>query len=140
MRSSWPKRSRWLRSWPRERPGRSVARSGSLRARSARSNRRWCWRARPSPRKAPRRKASKALPRFSTSASPASTDERRVAIFSQYSWVFVLIGAGIIVWRLYVIGKRIYLSRDVDDWDSKQVRELRSRGKDPFKEHSIDFF
>ncbi len=61
-------------------------------------------------------------------------------IFSQYSWVLVLLGGGLIVWRLYVIGKRIYFSRDVDDWDSKQVRELRSRGKDPFQAHSVDFF
>jgi hypothetical protein len=63
-----------------------------------------------------------------------------VALFSQYSWALVLVGAGIIVWRLYIIGKRIYNARDVDDWDSKQVRELRARGKDPFQEHAVDFF
>jgi len=63
-----------------------------------------------------------------------------VELFSQYSWVLVLVGAGIIVWRLWVIGKRIYHARNADDWDTKQVRELRSRGKDPFQEHPVDFF
>ena len=62
-----------------------------------------------------------------------------MGLFSQYSWVLVLVGAGLIVWRLWVIGKRIYYAQNTDDWDTKQVRELRSR-KDPFQEHSVDFF
>jgi hypothetical protein len=63
-----------------------------------------------------------------------------VGAFSRYSWIFLLIGAGIILWRLWAIWKRIRAAGKGDDWDTKLVRELRARGMDPFTEHPVDFF
>ena len=61
-------------------------------------------------------------------------------MFARYSWVFLLIGAGVIVWRLWMSWKRIQAAGKVDDWDTKLVRELRARGMDPFKDYPVDFF
>jgi Regulator of ribonuclease activity B len=63
-----------------------------------------------------------------------------VGIIARYSWFLLLLGAALILWRLFVIIRRIRSAQDADDWDTKLVRQLRARGMDPFQEHPVDFF
>jgi len=56
------------------------------------------------------------------------------------SLVILFVLAGVAVLARIAVNVRKIRAKVADDWDARQVAELRKRGMDPFQPHQVDFF
>src|SRR5262249_5664735 len=117
--------------------------SGSSRIHSVRSNRRWCWRARPSRRTPWARKASRASAPSSRSASRSFPRRARAEStpFAMKSWFFFVLVAALALIAVRIYAKlRVAQKSRAESWDEQVIMRLRSQGYAPFNDYRVDFF
>jgi hypothetical protein len=52
--------------------------------------------------------------------------------------LFILAGAAVLI-RIYFNLRKLRAPAN-NDWDARQIAQLRARGSDPFQSHEVDFF
>lgn len=53
--------------------------------------------------------------------------------------ILILVAFGVLL-RIYFNLRKVRAASMRDDWDAKQISQLRSLGSDPFQPHQVDFF